>query len=65
MCRRTFRLLLLIAGCILLFTSVFPVLLFLHLDESLQTAFIGSKLFMLPLGAFCLLGSAALQMKHR
>jgi hypothetical protein len=65
MCRRSLRMLLLAVGCLLLSASVFPVFVFLHMGEPLQTALVGSKLLMLPVGAVCLLGASGLQQKHR
>jgi hypothetical protein len=64
MCRSCFRVLLLVMGCVLLFASVFPVLAFLHFGEPLQTAFMASKLVMLPVGAICLIVAEKLHAEH-
>ena len=58
MCRRCIRMLLLVTGCLLLFSAVFPVLAFVQFGEPWQTAFMASTLLMLPVGAICLVGAA-------
>jgi hypothetical protein len=55
---------LLVMGVGLLFFAVFPVMAFVQVDEPWQTAFVASKLLMLPVGAICLLGAAGLQVTH-
>ena len=60
-CGRYLRIMLQVAGVLLLFAGGFPVMVFLHFEEPLQTALIASKLVMLPVGAMCLL--AATQMR--
>lgn len=52
-------------GLLLLFFGGFPVMLFLHFEEPLQTALIASKLVMLPVGAMCLLAATQMRVKHR
>ena len=64
MCRRCIRMLLLVMGCVLLFLAVFPVLAFVHLEDVWQTAFVASKLLMLPVGAICLIGAAKIEKPH-
>jgi hypothetical protein len=68
MCRRCIRMLLLVTGCVLLFFAVFPVLAFVQVGEPWGTAFMASKLLMLPIGAICLLGAAKIdtsRLPHR
>ena len=60
MCRRCIRMSLLVIGCVLLLLAVSPLLAFLDLGDLWQTAIMASKLIMLPLGALCLIGAAAL-----
>lgn len=60
MCRRCIRMSLLVIGCALLLLAVSPLLAFLDLGDLWQTAIMASKLIMLPLGALCLIGAAAL-----
>ncbi|QMV17715.1 hypothetical protein GOB94_02625 [Granulicella sp. 5B5] len=50
-------------GGVLLFLSVFPVMAVVSLGQW-ETAFVASKLLMLPVGAICLLGAAGLQVSH-
>jgi hypothetical protein len=64
MCRRCIRMLLLVMGCVLLFSAVFPVLAFFQLGELWQTALMASKLLMLPVGAICLLAAASIKTPH-
>jgi hypothetical protein len=64
MCRRCIRMLLLVMGCALLFFAVFPILAFVHVEEPWATAFMASKLLMLPIGAICLLGAAKIETPH-
>jgi hypothetical protein len=61
--RRCAWLLLVMVGCVLLFVSVFPVFAYIRFQEPWQTALVASKLIMLPVGAFCLLGAAALKLR--
>ncbi len=63
MCRRCFRMLLLVIGSVLLFVAAFPVLAFVQIEEPWQTGLTAAKLVMLPVGAICLLGAAALKVK--
>jgi hypothetical protein len=56
--------LLVVMGCVLLFLAVFPVLAFVQLGELWQTAFMASKLLMLPVGAICLIGAARIETAH-
>jgi hypothetical protein len=44
----------------MVFFAAFPVMAFLHFEDSLQTTLIASKLALLPMGAFCLAGAAML-----
>ena len=60
MCRRCIRVLLLVIGSVLIFFAAFPVMAFLHFEDSLQTELIASKLLLMPFGAFCLAGAAML-----
>jgi len=60
MCRRCIRMLLLVIGCVLVFFAAFPVMAFIHFEDSLQTALIASKLLLMPIGALCLAGAAML-----
>jgi hypothetical protein len=53
--------LLLVTGCLLLFSAVFPVLAFVQFGEPWQTAFMASTLLMLPVGAICLVGAAKIE----
>jgi hypothetical protein len=61
MCRRCIRMLLLVMGCVLLFFAVFPILAFVHVGEPWATAFMASKLLMLPVGAICLVGATKIE----
>jgi hypothetical protein len=63
MCRRYIRMLLLVVGSTMVFLAVFPVMAFLHFEDSLQITLIASKLLLLPLGAICLAGAAMLSKK--
>jgi len=54
MCRRCIRALLVVIGSALLFFAAFPVMAFLHFEDSLQTELIASKLLLMPIGAICL-----------
>lgn len=65
MCLRCLRIMLQAVGFLLLFAGGFPVMLFLHFEEPLQTALIASKLVMLPVGAMCLLAGMQIRVKHR
>lgn len=67
MCRRCFRMVLLVVGGVLMFLSVFPVTSVVSIAEPWETAFMGAKLLMLPVGACCLLGAAGLEarLRHR
>jgi TRAP-type C4-dicarboxylate transport system permease small subunit len=56
--------LLLVTGCLLLFLAVFPVLGFVQVGDAWETAFMASKLLMLPVGAICLLGAAMIETSH-
>jgi hypothetical protein len=60
MCRRCISGLLLGIGSVLVFFAVFPVLVFVHFGEPLQTGLMASKLLLLPVGALCLAGAAML-----
>jgi hypothetical protein len=57
--RRCFRMLLIVVGCALLFVAAFPVGYLVSLG-SWETAFMGAKLLMLPVGALCVLWAAGL-----
>ena len=59
--RQCIFVLLVVMGSGLLFVSVFPVFEFVPLGEPWQTGMIAAKLVMLPAGAICLLGAAALK----
>jgi hypothetical protein len=61
MCRRWIRGLLLAIGSAMVFFGAFPVLAFVHFEDSLQTELIASKLLLLPVGAVCLVGAAMLR----
>jgi hypothetical protein len=52
-------------GLLLLFAGGFPVMVFFHFEEPLQTALVASKLVMLPVGAMCLLVATQMRVKHR
>ncbi len=65
MCLRCLRMMLQAVGLLLLFVGGFPVMLFLHFEEPLQTALIASKLVMLPVGAMCLLAGMQMRVKQR
>jgi hypothetical protein len=56
--------LLLVMGCLLLFLAVFPILAFVQLGDAWETAFMASKLIMLPVGAICLLLAATIETPH-
>jgi len=65
MCRRCIRILLLVMGCVLLFSAVVPVLGLVQLGEPWQTAFMASTLLLLlPVGAICLVGAAKIETPH-
>jgi hypothetical protein len=64
MCRRCIRILLLVMGCVLLFSAVVPVLGLVQLGEPWQTAFMASTLLILPAGALCLIGAAKIETSH-
>jgi len=63
MCRRYIRMLLLVLGSAMMFFAVFPVMAFVHFEDSLEITLIASKLLLLPLGAMCLAGAAMLGKK--
>lgn len=64
MCRRCFRMVLLVMGGVLLFLSVFPVVSVVPLGDW-ETAFMGAKLLMLPVGACLLLWGAVLKLPQQ
>jgi hypothetical protein len=64
MCRRCIRILLLVIGCVLMFSAVIPVLTFVQFGEPWQTAFMASTLIILPAGAICLVGAAKIETPH-
>ena len=47
----------------MMFFAVFPVMAFVHFEDSLEITLIASKLLLLPLGAMCLAGAAMLGKK--
>jgi hypothetical protein len=57
--RRCFRMLLIVVGCVLLFVAAFPFGYLVSLG-TWETAFMGAKLLMLPVGALCVLWAAGL-----
>jgi hypothetical protein len=59
MCRKCFRISLIVLGSVLLFVAAFPVGYVVSLG-SWETAFMGAKLLMLPVGALCVLWAAGL-----
>jgi hypothetical protein len=60
MCRRCISGLLLGIGSVMVFFAVFPILVFVHFGEPLQTELMASKLLLLPVGAICLAGAVTL-----
>ena len=59
MCRRCFRMFLGVMGGLMLFLAAFPLGYVVSLG-SWETAFMGAKLLMLPVGALCVLWAAGL-----
>jgi hypothetical protein len=64
MCRKCFRMTLLVLGSVLLFVAVFPVMAFVNVGEPWQTGLMAAKLLLLPVGACLLLGAAAMEAAH-
>ncbi len=54
------RWVLLVVGIVLLVAALLPVSSILPIPDEYQTAFISAKLLMLPIGACCVGGAAAL-----
>ena len=63
MCARCLQVLLVLVGVALLTMALLPVAGVLGIPEAYLRAFMSAKLLMLPVGAFCLGGAAALQTK--
>lgn len=63
MCARCLQVLLVVLGVSLLGAALLPVAGVLGIPDEYRMAFISAKLLMLPIGAFCLGGAAALQSK--
>lgn len=63
MCARCLQIVLVVLGVSLLAAALLPVAAILRIPEEYEMAFISAKLLMLPVGAFCLGGAAALQAK--
>jgi hypothetical protein len=63
MCRRCVQMMLVVLGAAMVFFAAFPVMAFLHVEEPWQTGLVASKLILLPVGAICLLGAAAMSAK--
>ncbi len=60
MCRRCFRVVLVVLGTAMLFFAVFPIMAFVQFDGLWQMGLMAAKLVLLPVGAICLLGAAGL-----
>ncbi len=54
---------LVVLGVVLLAMAILPLTAFLPIPEQYETAFVSSKLLMLPVGALCLAGAAGLSAK--
>jgi hypothetical protein len=63
---RCLRWVLIVVGVALLTATFLPVFVMLPISEDVQTGLVAAKFLMLPAGAFCLAGAAALSAKlHR
>jgi hypothetical protein len=62
---KCWRCLLIVVGVLLLTASIFPVFVMLPMSDGLRTGLVLAKLLMLPVGAFCLAGAAALSSRAR
>lgn len=60
MVARCARWTLLLVGVLLMVSALLPVSVWVPIPEQYDTAFISSKLLMLPVGAFCLWGASSL-----
>jgi hypothetical protein len=63
MMTRCFRGVLVMLGVVLLATALLPITLLWQIPEQYETAFMSSKLLMLPLGALLLAAAAGLSAK--
>ena len=63
MLTRCARGLLVLLGVVLLVVAILPLASILPIPEQYETAFVSSKLLMLPVGALCLAAAAGLSAK--
>jgi hypothetical protein len=56
---------LIVVGVALVAAAILPVFAMLPISDALQTGLTAAKFLMLPIGAFCLAGAAALSAKAR